>query len=53
MDSQDPKLDPEVEAAIERALYAAQLRAGEGTATVVHADHGIAAVHDGLDGDGD
>lgn len=52
MDTNEPRVDPEIEAAINRALDAAQLRAGEGTATVIHPDYGD-SVDDGGAGDGD
>jgi len=49
----EPRVDPETEAAINRALDAAQLRAGDATASVVHQDQGGSAVEDGAAGDGD
>ncbi|WP_243229635.1 hypothetical protein [Microbacterium sp. CIAB417] len=48
----DPRVDPEIESAIDRALDAAQLRAGGTTASVVHPEHG-AEVDDASSGDGD
>ncbi|WP_165875433.1 hypothetical protein [Microbacterium sp. PI-1] len=51
----DPKLGPETEAAIERALDSAQLRGGDATSTasVIHHEPGESAVDDGAAGDGD
>lgn len=51
MTAHGSKLDPETEAAIERALEAAQLRTGETTAVVVHPEPADVAVDDGADGD--
>lgn len=53
MTTDDPKIDPEAEAAIERALDAAQLRPGDATASVVHLEPGGSAVDEGGSGDGD
>ncbi|MFB7252488.1 hypothetical protein [Microbacterium sp. NPDC056234] len=53
MTTNESRVDPETEAAINRALDAAQLRAGDTTASVVHTDHDSAAVEDGASGDGD
>ena len=52
MTGHDPTLDPETEAAIERALDAAQLRAGDATASVIHVEPDDATV-DSSGGDGD
>lgn len=53
MATNEPRVDPETEAAINRALDAAQLRAGDATASVVHPDHDSSVVEDGAAGDGD
>lgn len=54
MATNEPRVDPETEAAINRALDAAQLRAGDTTASVVQPDQtGAAAVEDDASGDGD
>lgn len=53
MTANDPKIDPEMDAAIERALDAAQLRPGGATASVVHLEPGDTAADDGGSGDGD
>ncbi len=51
----EARLDPETEAAIERALDTAQLRGGDATSTasVIHTEPGESAVNDGAAGDGD
>ncbi|WP_194421848.1 hypothetical protein [Microbacterium abyssi] len=53
MSAKDPKIDPATEAAIDRALEAANLRPGDSTASTVHPEHGDSAVDDGASGDGD
>jgi hypothetical protein len=53
MTGTDPKLDPATEAAIERALDAAQLRSCDATASVVQLEQGTSAVEDDASGDGD
>ncbi|MFC7788878.1 hypothetical protein ACU045_07815 [Microbacterium sp. MAHUQ-60] len=44
-------LDPDTEAAIDRALDAAQLRTGDTTAVVIHPEPFDVTVDDGGDGD--
>jgi len=50
MATNEPRVDPETEAAINRALDSAQLRAGDTTASVVHPGQGESA-GDGASGD--
>lgn len=53
MTANGSNVDPELEAAIERALDAAQLRAGDATASVVHLEPGDSVVVDRSPDDGD
>ena len=53
MTANGSNIDPELEDAIERALDAAQLRAGDATASVVHLEPGDSVVDDSSSGDGD
>ncbi|WP_426185438.1 hypothetical protein [Microbacterium sp. TWP3-1-2b2] len=51
MATNEPRVDPETEAATNRALDSAQLRAGDTTASVVHPGQGESAADDGTLGD--
>ena len=54
MTTNEPRIDPETEAALNRALDAAQLRAGDKTtASTVHTGQGSSAVEDGGADDGE